>query len=112
MSITHDNRKYVLKIAYVDWIDLLWIQIVPKGVFFGSTGALRRNGKKRDIFGWNKSMVHPLRFDKSHYNGYISPFITEIVLCRILQSHFENRCIFVHTKVNLLVTFIQSEYYT
>ena len=46
MYITHGNRKYGSRIAYVDWIDLLWIQIVPKGVFFGSTGALHRNGKK------------------------------------------------------------------
>ena len=56
MYIMHDNRKYGLKIAYVDWIDLLWIQIVPKGVFFGSTGALCRNGKKRNILGQNKSV--------------------------------------------------------
>ena len=46
MYITHDNRKYGLKIVYVDWIDLLWIQIAPKGVIFGSTGALRGNWQK------------------------------------------------------------------
>ena len=43
MYITQGNRKNGLKIAYVDRIDLLWIEIAPKRLIFGSTGALRGN---------------------------------------------------------------------
>jgi len=46
MYITQGNRKSGLKIAYVDKIDLLWIEIAPKRVIFGSTGALRGNWQK------------------------------------------------------------------
>ena len=56
-------------------------------------------------------MILPYRVDEIHYHSCLSQYTAEIVLCRILQSHIEIRCIFVVIKVNVLVIFIQSEYY-
>ena len=47
-------------------------------------------------------------FHKNNYNGGLDPKNTVSTLCRTLQSHIGNLCIFVSTKVDALVTFIQS----
>ena len=47
-------------------------------------------------------------FYKSNYNGGLDPKNTASTLCRTLQSHNGNLCISVGTKVDVLVTAIQS----
>eukprot|EP00957_Ditylum_brightwellii_P107417 8196471-Ditylum_brightwellii.AAC.1 len=47
-------------------------------------------------------------FHKTSCNGGLDPKDTNSTLCRTLQSHIGNFCIAVSTKVDVLVTFIQS----
>jgi hypothetical protein len=54
-------------------------------------------------------MILPHTFDENDYHGDLHPNYAENGLFRILQGHDENMSIFVRMKVDVLVTFIQSE---